>query len=441
MKKVLLVVLILLIVACTPQVTVTPEVTATSIPQTETAVPTATRDLEKELRADVIAQIQADPNYQSSYVQAFEEISGQSISEICADFAFKLGALDENLADFTFGINQYGICYVKSDDGSQIIFDKWDANGPLYVTPPTDSETDLEEENLLTSNPEVIASMASDILAEKTEFPSDVNPEQYSALVKEMNAQRGSKPVYVEAVDASGNPTVMYYNTETRQMETLKGTYEDNKEIIGQHGFDIYVEIGRNEQGLTTYIHPDTGEEIVVENSGDIDWDWVGDKNNASENISQEALASQILSSVLDGGYNAIQVITINKEPAEMVFAQGRYFGYNCIETIVIRDGIGIRTFVGAEGGLDLVDENTGKEKALGRLNGTSQRKSIKENMVYYIFVYNDQAGSWKSGRKDINQLENVIEPTRSYSELVDGYSTDGIVIIRSSAIVLRTDK
>ncbi|MBE7536737.1 MAG: hypothetical protein HS124_13535 [Anaerolineales bacterium] len=317
MKKVLLVVLVLLIVACTPQVTVAPEVTATSIPPTETAVPTATPDLEKELRADVIAQIQADPNYQSSYVQALEEISGQSISETCADFVFKLGALDENLADFTFGINQYGICYAKSDDGSQIIFDKWDANGPLYVTraagfdllsklnpqatdgkteedfsleenaantfavlkddqgnltevgvgingqwgttgstelvatptaPSANSETDLEEENLLTSNPEVIASMASDVLSGKTEFPSDVNPEQYSALVKEMNAQRGSKPVYVEAVDASGNPTVMFYNTETRKFETLKGTYEDNKEIIDQHGFDIYVEIGRNEQ-------------------------------------------------------------------------------------------------------------------------------------------------------------------------------------------------
>ncbi len=437
MKKVLLVVLVLLIVACAPQVRVAPEATATSIPPTKTAVPTATPDLEKELRADVIAQIQADPNYQSSYVQAFEEISGQSLSEICVDFAFKLGALNENLADFTFGINQYGICYAKSDDGSQIIFDKWDTNGPLYVAPPADSD-DLEEENLSTSNPEVIASMASDILSGKIEFPSDVNPEQYSALVKEMNAQRGSKPVYVEAVDASGNPTVMFYNTETRKFETLKGTYEDNKEIIDQHGFDIYVEIGRNEQGLTTYIHPDTGEEIVVENSGDVDWDWVGNKNNAGENISQEALGNELLGFLLDGGYNITQVITINKEPAEMVFAQGKYFGYNCIEVLVVRNGVGIRAFVGAEGGLVLVDENTGEEKALGRLNGTSERKSIKENMVYYIFLYKDQVGSWESSRQDINQLKNVIQPSDSYNELIDGYSTDGIAIVRSPAIVLR---
>lgn len=451
----------------------------------------------------------SNPNSQTSYVRALEIHNNESMVQACLDFVKRLdNRIDINYN--TIGINQYGICYAKSDDGSQIIFDKWDANGPLYVTraagfdllsklnpqatdgkteedfsleenaantfavlkddqgnltevgvgingqwgttgstelvatptaPSANSETDLEEENLLTSNPEVIASMASDVLSGKTEFPSDVNPEQYSALVKEMNTQRGSKPVYVEAVDASGNPTVMFYNTETRKFETLKGTYEDNKEIIDQHGFDIYVEIGRNEQGLTTYIHPDTGEEIVVENSGDVDWDWVGNKNNAGENISQEALGNELLGFLLDGGYNITQVITINKEPAEMVFAQGKYFGYNCIEVLVVRNGVGIRAFVGAEGGLVLVDENTGEEKALGRLNGTSERKSIKENMVYYIFLYKDQVGSWESSRQDINQLKNVIQPSDSYNELIDGYSTDGIAIVRSPAIVLRTNK
>lgn len=444
MKKVLLVVLILLIVACTPQVTVTPEVTATSIPQTETAVPTATRDLEKELRADVIAQIQADPNYQSSYVQAFEEISGQSISEICADFAFKLGALDENLADFTFGINQYGICYVKSDDGSQIIFDKWDANGPLYVTPPTDSETDLEEENLLTSNPEVIASMASDILAEKTEFPSDVNPEQYSALVKEMNAQRGSKPVYVEAVDASGNPTVMYYNTETRQMETLKGTYEDNKETIDQHSFDIYVEIGKNEQGLTTYIHPDTGEEIVVENSGDIDWDWVGDKSNINNGyIDPETLKNQSVDFAINqNNEKVVQVIVINKDIASLVSSQGMYFDYNCLETIIVRNKkLGIRTFIGPSGGMDLVVEGSSEEETLGRFKSSDQRKKIKENVVYYVIFEQNQPESWDRSKQTMDPLENVADAKDTIEEMLSGHSTDGVVILRSPVIILRKNK
>lgn len=511
MKKVLLVALVLLIAACAPQATVAPEATATSIPPTKTAVPTATPDLEKELRADVIAQIQADPNYQSSYVQALEEISGQSLSETCADFAFKLGALDENLADFTFGIDQYGICYAKHNDGSQIIFDKWGANGPLYVTraagfdllsklnpqatdgkteedfsleenaantfavlkddqgnltevgvgingqwgttgsielvatptaPSANSETDLEEENLLTSNPEVIASMASDVLSGKTEFPSDVNPEQYSALVKEMNAQRGPKPIYVEVVDAGGNPNVMYYDTQTRQMEILEGTYLDNKELIDKHGFNIYVEIGQNEHGLTTYIHPDTGEETIVENSGNIHWDWVGNKDNAGEEINKETLENGTIYSSLnrrDG--SVLQVILINQNPVGLVFEQGKYFGYNCLDTILVRDGLGIRTLVGPKAIMELAEEGSSEAEKLGALKSTSAIKALKANATYYVFFEKNQAYSWEESMQSIDSLENVFDAKEMYSKVMEGLSADGVVILRSPIIVLRKNK
>jgi hypothetical protein len=304
----------------------------------------------------------------------------------------------------------------------------------LTLIPPAT----ITETATTTLEPLTIEEMVKAFFAGEIDFSDNLSDKEYSDFIEEMNRQRGIKPIYVSAVDKNGNPTVMYYNTETRKMETLKGTYENNKEIIDQHGFNIYVEIGQNEQGLTTYIHPDTGEEIVVENSRNIDWDWVGNKNNAGENISQEALSSQILGLALDYGDSAIQVITINKEPAEMVFAQGKYFGYNCIEVIVIKNGIGTRAFVGANGGLILVDGNTGEEKMLGRLNGSSERKSIKANMVYYVFLPKNQEEWWEVSRQDIDQLENVVNPSDSYNELVDGYSVDGVVIVRASAIVLR---
>lgn len=451
----------------------------------------------------------SNPNSQTSYVRALEIHNNESMVQACLDFVKRLdNRIDINYN--TIGINQYGICYAKSDDGSQIIFDKWDANGPLYVTraagfdllsklnpqatdgkteedfsleenaantfavlkddqgnltevgvgingqwgttgstelvatptaPSANSETDLEEENLLTSNPEVIASMASDVLSGKTEFPSDVNPEQYSALVKEMNAQRGSKPVYVEAVDASGNPTVMFYNTETRKFETLKGTYEDNKEIIDQHGFDIYVEIGRNEQGLTTYTHPDTGEEIVVENSGNIDWDWVGNKNNVNGIIDPETLKNQTVDFSLNNNYSAVPMILINKDPASMVFSQGMYFDYNCLDSIIIKNGLGIRVFFGPEGALNLVNEGSSDEERLEGLKSSSQRKKLKENMVYYVFFENDQQENWDRSRQNMDNIENVIDANQTTEELKNGNSAEGIVIVRASVIVLRKNK
>lgn len=121
-----------------------------------------------------------------------------------------------------------------------------------------------------------------------------------------------------------------------------------------------------------------------------------------------------------------------------MVFAQGKYSGYNCVEVAIVRNGVGIRAFVGADGGLILVDGNTGEEKMLGRLNGSSERKSIKENMVYYVLVPTNQDELWRVSRAEIDQLENVADADESYDELVNSYSTDGVVIVRSPAIVLR---
>src|SRR5690606_22468951 len=113
-QLVIFVLLSILLTACSPQVTVTSE--ATVAPQSESTSATATPNAEEEFRASVIAQIQADPNYQSPYVQALEAVSGQSIPETCADFAVKLGTL-ENVSspDNIFSLNANGKCFVTNE--------------------------------------------------------------------------------------------------------------------------------------------------------------------------------------------------------------------------------------------------------------------------------------------------------------------------------------
>ncbi|OQY88053.1 MAG: hypothetical protein B6D38_10840 [Anaerolineae bacterium UTCFX1] len=60
---------------------------------------------------------------------------------------------------------------------------------PIVETQPTataSDETDIEEENLLMSDEEMIAKMVADFAKGKTEFPTDLNQEQYTAFMEEL---------------------------------------------------------------------------------------------------------------------------------------------------------------------------------------------------------------------------------------------------------------
>jgi hypothetical protein len=104
------------------------------------SVPTAAPpSAEQALRADVIAQIQADPMYQQPYLQALEAVSGTSIPETCADFAVRLSAFEANLTAQQFRVSADGICYVTTADGT-IIVDAENKDGFLYLSPAIASQ-------------------------------------------------------------------------------------------------------------------------------------------------------------------------------------------------------------------------------------------------------------------------------------------------------------
>lgn len=280
--------------------------------------------------------------------------------------------------------------------------------------------------------------LAKKILAGEAIFPRNLTTEQYSTLVDAMNEQRGAKPIYVEVIDNNGNPSVMYYNTQKREMVTLAGTYEANKDIINQHAFDIYVKIDKNAQGLTTYIHPDTGEEIVVVNSGGVDWNWVGNKNNAWEQIDPIALENATINASLNRGDSILPVILINQNPAELVAFQGEAFSYHCAEVIIIKDGFGIRMFAGQEGAWRLINEGFSDEERIGTLNNSSNREKMPVNMVYYIFFENDQEKNWKRSMQEFDIVENAYSSGEVHKEIIEGYSAQENIVLRVPVIVKR---
>lgn len=324
-----------------------------------------------------------------------------------------------------------------------------DANGQLpgtavVVTPTAINEPNPAGEYVGVITPamheQTFNNLASNFLAGAIEFPSNLTREQYSTMIDTMNEQRGPKPIYVEVVDNNGNPTVMYYDTQKREMATLTGTYESNKEIIDQHAFDIYVKIGENEQGLTTYTHPDTGEEVVVANSSGVDWDWVGNKNNAQEQIDPETLKNvtidAIFNKIANRADSILPVILINQEEADLVAFQGQTFNYNCLEVVMIKDGVGIRMFVGREASWKVINEGSSDEERVMALENASERNMLPVNMVYYIFFENDQAKNWERSIQEFDTVENTYDADEVYKAVTEGYSTEENIVLRVPVII-----
>lgn len=300
----------------------------------------------------------------------------------------------------------------------------------------------------LSPEPLTLEEMVKAFFAGEIGFPENLSDKEYSEFIKEMNRQRGVKPVYVEAVDRNGNPTVMYYNTETRKMEILIGTYQENKEIINQHTFNIYVEVGQDNSGLTTYTHPDTGEVRTVPNSGQIDWGWTGNKTNIDNGyIVPETINNITLDFAITHGYTVIQAILINNIPATIVFSQGMYFDYNCMDMIIIRSGkdkkveYGIRVFFGPEGAINFVQEGSQEEVRLEGLKTRKQREKLFADMVYFIAFEADQVENWSRSRQQMDSLEHVYNAADVYTQVMNGNSKEGLIVVRVPLIILRDSR
>lgn len=300
-----------------------------------------------------------------------------------------------------------------------------------------------------TPEPLTVEETVKAFFAGEIDFPENLSPKEYSEFIEEMNKQRGVKPIYVEAVDRNGNPTVMYYNTETRNMETLKGTYQDNQEVIDQHTFNIYVEVGQDNSGLTTYVHPDTGEVRTVPNSGQIDWSWTGNKINIDNGyIEQETFINGAFDfTIMERGDTVIQAIMINNTPATIVFSQGMYFEYNCMDMIIIRSGedktpkYGIRVFFGAEGAIKFVQEGSQEVERLEGLKTRKQREKLFANMVYFIVFETNQVESWSRSRQQMDSLENVYNAADVHAQVMNGNSNEGLIVVRVPLIILRNSR
>jgi len=132
-------ILSLILAACAAAAqTPTPEIPPAGSPQAgETSVPTeATAATEASpYYQQALEQIPASPYYDGIYFQESQKVKGEEMEEVvkrCASFFERLGDRISPAYNIIAAINAYNICYAQSEN--QVIFDVWDAEGPLYVT-------------------------------------------------------------------------------------------------------------------------------------------------------------------------------------------------------------------------------------------------------------------------------------------------------------------
>ncbi len=95
---------------------------------------------------------------------------------------------------------------------------------PIVETQPTataSDETDIEEENLLMSDEEMIAKMVADFAKGKTEFPTDLNQEQYTAFMEELLRVLETGEV-VDLADLNEANLIQLSETLTNQLNSAR---------------------------------------------------------------------------------------------------------------------------------------------------------------------------------------------------------------------------
>jgi hypothetical protein len=335
-----------------------------------------------------------------------------------------------------------------------------DTNGALVGNPgevPTATiGAKTSDEGLLASNQEVITNMVKDFAVNKIEFPTDLTPEQYSAFIKEMNSQYSNKPIWVEAEDASHNKVTLYHNITTNKMETLPGSYLDNKDTIDKNFYSTYVEIHQEKgTGNLQFVDPNTGELATVPNSANINWNLVIDDKNlydgAIELPKDEKKITEFL--VTDAGMNPdisekvnlIQAVLIDNQPVTLTCLgeSGRYRDLSSLEMLFIKtDQAGkplyaIKTFVGPIS-MQLLSEGDSTVNKLNDLYTKDQRNKLKSATIYFVGLNSQQNIPWQKNKlARIDQLENVTSADQAYDASVkDKKPNDSNVILITQLLI-----
>lgn len=299
----------------------------------------------------------------------------------------------------------------------------------------------------------------------KIDFPTDMNPEQYSAFIDDMNNHVGRNPIWVEATDnRNGNKVVLYFDTSKSKMVTLQGSYEENKEIIDQNALEIFVKIGKEPgTGNIQFTNPD-GKLITVPNSANVNWNQAVDETNYRSGIID--LPTLVKSENTDewydkiiGGISSYPVIQQLKQTfvsgilmddtvSNIVSLQNGWNRYPCLDILFIRTDIegnplyGVRTMIGGGPSIYVGDEGgtiDASTPGTVYLQDTDDIKRFNAGEVYYVGVAKNQQIVWQEANMaDIDSLQGVGSVADAYENAINNNMPDDGNIVLAGSIFIK---
>jgi hypothetical protein len=301
-----------------------------------------------------------------------------------------------------------------------------------------------------------LASLSADQLVEKYLAEREIDTSTLSirqraafseALVEKLEAERGQQPIWVEAEDASGKVT-LYHDVAKNKMERLPGSYLDNKEIIDQNSYRMFVAVSEEEgTGNLQYIHPDSGEKMILPDSAGIDWTRIIDDTNLHDGYMTlptgkplEIVEDNV--SNLEYKSNFVQAILLQNQPIKLTALQGLYFDEKCLNMLFLRTDItgkpiyALRVFADVFGFIIFMKEG---EPILERLITEPQyEERLKANQTYFVRIPIDQDWMWKNFMmSSINQLENTISTDKAYDAAITTIiPNDGNIILLTGQLI-----
>ncbi len=239
----LIVILAILIPACTPVESRPTSITITDalfVAETESALQTEIAKSTHAFDEELIQELEANPNYLLSYVKSLEEISGP-ISQALIDFKNDIGKNGKNIVDETngkFDINQYGILFFKSSDGRQLIFNILSDSGDYLIVNRMDGFAKYAQ-----SNPSATEGKTDEDFVLSTESNKgqivvlvEIKTYHYTNIVVNVNTMQweDSGSLFVTDVSDPGlmksDPVVMEYLAKN----CLEGELEYPEDLTGE---------------------------------------------------------------------------------------------------------------------------------------------------------------------------------------------------------------
>lgn len=300
------------------------------------------------------------------------------------------------------------------------------------------------------------------------EFPSDLSPEEYKAFIAGMNERRGADSVWISGVDKNQNPVTSYYDVAKNKMVELKGTYEQNKQIIDANVIgNTFVELYQDAAGNLQYVNPDTGELVTVPNSAGVDWNMVVNNTNYQSGLIDfptdglpsplGGTATGLFDLVVGGKHsnpdifkrraNVLPVVLVDNTPVKLASVQGGLFPYSCLEMLFIRtDESGkptyaVKVLVGPQSRMSIGEEGKKMDMTIGNEFGPIPDTAVLEKLVggsiYYVALTPDQEDIWQEmNRSDIDKLEGVDSEADAYNAATSDPTPDEIIVLTSQFII-----